>query len=175
MLSGKFRNPATSLFRLDAEGERRLTAFLSGASSSGSEASFESVGQTIKRYSELFGEFSGQRPPIAIYVGAARPLPNSCSEWKKMTTGIATTVSGKPRVFGLVFANVSAGELEQQLGMANRGPPETLGLRTRALTCNGEAGSALLFVPFLNLTSRNPGTVLGPAFDVVERWLAQPN
>lgn len=153
MLSGKFRNPATSLFRLDAEGERRLTAFLSGASSSGSEASFELVGQTIKRYSELFGEFSGQRPPIAIYVGAARPLPNSCSEWKKMTTGIATTVSGKPRVFGLVFANVSAGELEQQPGDGKSRPPGNPRLTNPCIDLQrrGWLGPAIRTIPEFDL------------------------
>lgn len=172
VIIGKFRQPASDTFRSDPEGNRRLSAFLSAPGSSGADVSFRSVGQTIRHYSQLFGEFSGQKPPIAIYVGAARPVADSCPEWKKMTADVAR-LSGRPRVFGIVFANAGADQIGQQLGQNGRGIDEALAPETRALTCEGDSGSALLFVPFPDLLSRPPETVLGPAFNVVERWAAR--
>ncbi len=172
VIVGKFRQPPSDLFRPDPEANRRLSAFLSGPGSSGGEVSFRSVGQTIRHYSQLFGEFSGQKPPIVIYVGAARPLADSCLEWKKMTAAVAR-LSGRPRVFGLVFANASADQIGQQLGQNGRGADEALAPETRALICEGDGGSMLVFVPFLDLLSRPPETVLQPAFNAVERWAAR--
>ncbi len=166
---GKFRQPASETFRSDPEGNRRLSAFLAGAGTSGADVSFRSVGQTIRHYSQLFGEFSGRKPPIAIYVGAARPATDSCLEWKKMTADVAR-LSGRPRVFGIVFANTGAEQIGQQLGQNGRGTDEALAPEIRAFTCEGDSGSALLFVPFPDLRSRPPQTVLQPAFNVVERW-----
>jgi hypothetical protein len=169
VIIGKFRQPASDTFRSDPEGNRRLSAFLAGPGTSGADVSFRSVGQTIRHYSQLFGEFSGQKPPIAIYVGTARPVADSCLEWKKMTANVAR-LSGRPRVFGIVFANTGADQIGQQLGQNGRGTDEALAPEIRGLTCEGDNGSALLFVPFPALLSRPPQTVLQPAFNVVERW-----
>jgi hypothetical protein len=172
VIVGKFRQPPSDRLRSDPEGNRRLSAFLSGPESAGGEVSFRSVGQAIRHYSQLFGEFSGQKPPVVIYIGAARPLADSCPEWKKMSADVAR-LSGRPRVFGMVFANASANRIGQQLGESGRGTDEALAPETRALTCDGDGGSMLLFVPFPDLLSRPPEAVLGPAFKVVERWAAR--
>jgi hypothetical protein len=172
VIVGKFRQPPSDRFRSDPEGNRRLSAFLSGSASSGGEVSFRSVGQTIRHYSQLFGEFSGQKSPVAIYVGTARPLVDSCLEWKKMSADVAR-LSGRPRVFGMVFANASAGQIGRLLGENGRGTDETLAPETRALTCDGDSGSMLVFVPFPDLLLRPPEAVLAPAFNVVERWAAK--
>jgi hypothetical protein len=169
VIVGKFRQPPSDRLRSDPDGNRRLSDFLSGPGSSGGEVSFRSVGQAIRHYSQLFGEFSGQKPPVAIYVGTARALADSCLEWKKMSADVAR-LSGRPRVFGMVFANASADQIGRLLGENDRGTDEALAPETRALTCDGDSGSMLLFVPFPNLLSRPPEAVLGPAFNVVERW-----
>src|SRR5262249_54506051 len=143
-----------------------LSAFMSSPGNSDVDVSFRSVGQTIRHYSQLFGEFSGQKPPIAIYVGAARPVADSCVEWKKMTADVAH-LSGRPRVFGIVFANASAEQISRQLGQSGRGNDEILASGIRALTCDGESNSALLFVSFPDLLSHRPETVLPPAFSVI--------
>jgi hypothetical protein len=166
---GKFRQPASDTFRSDPEGNRRLSAFLAGPGTPGVDVSFRSVGQTIRHYSQLFGEFSGQKPPIAIYVGAARPVADSCLEWKKMTADVAR-LSGRPRVFGVVFANVGPDQIGQRLGQNGRGTDEALAPEIRAVTCEGDSGSALLFVPLPDLLSGPLETVLRPAFNAVERW-----
>jgi hypothetical protein len=57
------------------------------------------------------------------------------------------------------------------LGQQDRGKEQLLALRTRAFTCEGNNRSALLFVPFPDLVSRSPDTVLGAAFDVVYGWM----
>jgi hypothetical protein len=172
VLTGKFRQPSkTDRFRIDHEGDRRLAAFLSGPSSSGGEASFKAVGDMIKLYAQMPGDASGQRLPLAIYVGAARPLPNSCAEWKKMTADLAGLPS-RPRVFGIVFANASAGQIDRQLGSSDRGADEPIA-RTRASTCMGANDSALLYVPFPDLISHAPETVLQQAFAVVKNRVAQ--
>jgi hypothetical protein len=172
VIVGKFRQPPSELLRPDEEGNRRLSDFLSGFGSSSGEVSFRSVGQTIRHYSQLFGELSGQKPPIVIYVGAARALADSCLEWKKMTADV-TRLSGRPRVFGILFANRGADQIGEQLGQNGRGTDEALAPETRALTCEGDSGSMLMFVPFPDLLSRPPETVLQPAFNVVERWAAR--
>jgi len=172
VIVGKFRQPPSELFRPDEEGNRRLSDFLSGFGSSSGEVSFRSVGQTIRHYSQLFGEFSGQKPPIVIYVGTARALSDSCLEWKKMTADVAR-LSGRPRVFGIVFANTGADQIGEQLGQNGRGADEALAPESRALTCEGDSGSMLLFVAFPDLLSRPPETLLQPAFNVVERWAAK--
>jgi hypothetical protein len=171
VLIGKFRQPPpqNDLFRLDPEGNRRLSDFQSGFGNPGGEVSFRSVGQTIRHYSQLFGEFSGQKPPIAIYVGAARPASDSCLDWKKMTAEVQR-LSGRPRVFGIVFANAGAEQISRLLGEHGRGVDEALAPQTRGLTCAGDSGSSLLFVPFPDLASHPPESVLRPAFDVIERW-----
>jgi hypothetical protein len=170
VITGTSRRPRSEKLQLDHEGDRRLAAFLSGPSSAGAEASFKSVGDMIRRYGQAAGESSGQRPPIAIYVGAARPRPDSCPEWKKMTADVAATFSSKPRVFGVVFANASAGQIDQQLGQNERGTNEAIAAaRTRVATCNGEGGSALLFISFPDLVSNTPESMLVQAFGAVRR------
>jgi hypothetical protein len=175
VLNGTSRQPPADKpgkLQLDHEGDRRLAAFLSGPTSSGAEASFNSVGDMIKHYAQqarrLRGD-SGQRPPVVIYVGAVRPLPNTCAEWKKMTADLAVNLPGRPRVLGVVFANISVGQIDQQLGRNERGAPEPIAARTRAPTCNGDGGSTLLFVPFPDLTSHTPEDVLAQAFGAVRR------
>jgi hypothetical protein len=169
VITGKFRQPTTpnGLFRLDPEGNRRLSAFLSNSGNTSGEVSFRSVGQMIRHYSDLFGNLSGPRPPIAIYVGAARPGPGTCPEWKHMTADTAK-LPGRPRVFAVVFINAATDDITQQLGPNGRGE-ELLGGQTRAPTCEGDSGSTLLFVPFADLL-RSPEAVLRPAFELVERW-----
>jgi hypothetical protein len=168
VIIGKFRQPPplSDLFRIDEEGTRRLSNFTSGVGNSDADVTFRSVGQTIRHYSQLFGEFSGQKPPIAIYVGAARPTADSCLEWKKMTAEVAH-LSGRPRVFGIVFANASAEQISRQLGQNDRSDDEVLAPGIRALTCNGDGGSSLLVVSFLDLLSHPPEAVLPPAFNVI--------
>jgi hypothetical protein len=171
VLNGTSRRPppdSTGRFQLDREGDRRLAAFLSGPSSSGAEASFKSVGDMIKGYAKSIGDSASQRPPLAVYVGAARPLPASCAAWKKMTADVAA-LPGRPRVLGVVFANVSAGQIDQQLGRNERGEPEPLAGRTRTPTCNGDGDSALLWVPFTDLISHTPESVLAQAFAAIRR------
>jgi hypothetical protein len=171
VLSGGYRRPKTYLFQLDNEGQTRLNDFLAGPSSSGSAADLQQVGEKIRRYSHLFGELSGESHPVAIYVGAAPSLRNLCSSWKDMTHDIAG-LSGTPRVFGIVFANISAGQIDGQLERTGRGAPINLGLRGRGLTCEGENKSMAMVVPFPELVSRDPKTIVGPAFDVVQQWMA---
>jgi hypothetical protein len=174
VITGKLRQPPTSngMFRLDPEGKRRLSAFLASPGNTGAEISFRAVGQMIRHYSDLFGNFSGQRPPIAIYVGSVHPGPGTCPEWKKVTADVAK-LSGRPRAFGLVFANATADEIAQQLGLNSRGADEILGGQTSVSTCEGDSGSALLFVPFADLISQPPEAVLRPLFEVVERLAAK--
>jgi hypothetical protein len=174
VITGKLRQPPTSngMFRLDPEGERRLSAFLASPGNTGAEISFRAVGQMIRHYSDLFGNFSGQRPPIAVYVGAVHPGPGTCPEWKKVTADVAK-LSGRPRAFGLVFANATADEIAQQLGQNSRGADEILGGQTSVSTCDGDSGSALLFVPFADLIAQPPEAVLRPIFEVVERLAAK--
>ncbi len=170
VITGTSRRPRSEKLQLDQEGDRRLAAFFSGPNSAGAEASFKSVGDMIRRYGQAAGESSGQRPPIAIYVGAARPRPDSCPEWKKMTADVAASFSSKPRVFGVVFANASAGQIDQQLGRNDRGNNVAIAAaRTRVATCNGEGGSALLFVSFPDLVSHTPESMLAQAFGAVRR------
>jgi hypothetical protein len=168
VIIGKFRQPPPSndQLRIDPEGTRRLSAFMSSAATSDADVSFRSVGQTIRHYSQLFGEFSGQKPPIAIYVGAAHPLADSCVEWKKMSSDVAH-LSGRPRVLGIVFVNASAEQISRQLGENGRGSDVVLASGIRTLTCGGESGSSLLFVSFPDLLSHPPETVLQPALNVI--------
>jgi hypothetical protein len=177
VLIGTSRQPSpigsADKFQLDLEGDRRLEAFVSGPTSSGVEASFTSVGDMIKHYAQRLGGTAGPRPPIVVYVGAARPLPETCAEWKKMTADIAVSVQGRPRVLGVVFASISAGQIDQQLGRTERGDPEPIAARTRAPTCNGDGGSILLFVPFPDLISHTPESVLTQAFAAVRRRAKQ--
>jgi hypothetical protein len=171
VIIGKFRQPSPNndLFQIDPEGHRRLQAFMSTAGNAGADVSFRSVGQMIRHYSQLFSDFSGEKPPIAIYVGAARPAADSCAEWKAMTAE-AARLSGQPRVFGLVFANASADQIGQQLGQNGRGTDEILAPETRGLTCDGDSGPSLLFVAFPDLLSHSPDAMLRPAFGVLQRW-----
>jgi hypothetical protein len=171
VIIGKFRQPVSpsDQFQLDQEGSRRLSAFLSGAGNSGAEVSFRTVGQTIRHYSQLFGEFSGRKPPIAIYVGAANAMADTCQEWKRMTAEVAR-LSGRPRLFAIVLANGSADQIGEQLGQNSRGNDEVLTPESRAVTCEGDSGSSLMFVPLPDLVSHSPENVLGPAFSVLERW-----
>jgi hypothetical protein len=171
VLIGKFRQPGplSDSFQIDPEGRQRLSVFLSTAGNAGADVPFRSVGQMIRHYSQLFSDFSGEKPPIAIYVGAARPAADSCVEWKRMTAE-AARLSGRPRVFGLVFANASSDQIGQQLGRNGRGTDEILAPGTRALTCNGDGGPSLLFVAYPDLLSHPPDTVLRPAFNVLQGW-----
>jgi hypothetical protein len=170
VITGTTRRPRSDKLQLDHEGHRRLAAFLAGPGSAGAEASFKSVGDMIRSYGQGAGESAGQRPPIAIYVGAARPRPDSCLEWKKMTADIAAGLSSRPRVFGIVFADASAGEVDEQLGRNERGDNEAIAAaRTRVATCNGEGGSVLLFVSFPDLISHKPESVLAQVFGAVRR------
>jgi hypothetical protein len=169
VLAGGYRQPKTNDVRLDPEGERRFKAFLDGATSSGSAPELRQVGERIKRYSDLFGKLSGERHPMAIYVGAAPSLLNLCSSWKEMTREVADS-SGTPRVHGIVFTSRNSGQLDEQLERTGRGPVKSLGLRVRGLSCEGENGSMLLVVSFPDLLSRPPETVMGPAFEVVKKW-----
>jgi hypothetical protein len=168
VIIGKFRQPPPSSdqFRIDPEGSRRLSAFMSSPVNSDADVSFRSVGQTIRHYSQLFGEFSGQKPPIAIYVGAARAVADLCVEWKKMSADVAH-LSGRPGVLGMVFANASAEQISRQLGENGRGNDVVLASGLRILTCDGESGSSLLFVSFPDLQSHPPEAVLQPAFNVI--------
>ncbi len=170
VIIGKFRQPppASDQFRIDDEGARRLSAFAASAGNPDADISFRSIGQTIRHYSQLFGEFSGQKPPMAIYVGAARPAADSCVEWKKMSADVAH-LSGRPRVFGIAFANASAEQISRQLGQSGRGDDEVLAPGIRALVCEGDSGSSLLFVSFPDLQSHSPETVLQPVFNALAR------
>jgi hypothetical protein len=174
VITGKFRQPSPQdgLFRIDPEATRRLSAFLSNPGNIGTEVSFRSVGQMIRHYSDLFGNFSGPRPPVAIYVGTARPGPGTCPDWKKMTADISK-LPGRPRVFAVVFANAATEAIAQQLGQNGSSGEEFLGGPTRALTCDGDSGSMLMLVPFPDLMLRTPEAVLRPAFELVERWTAK--
>jgi hypothetical protein len=171
VIIGKFRQPTplSDQFQIDPEGHQRLSAFLSTSGSAGAEVAFRTVGQTIRHYSQLFGDFSGEKPPVAIYVGTARPEADSCAEWKRMTAE-AARLSGRPQVYGLVFANASADQIGQQLGQNGRAMDEILAPGTRALTCDGDGGPSLLFVAFPDLLSHPPDAMLGPAFNVLQRW-----
>jgi hypothetical protein len=171
VLAGGYRQPKTNDFELDREGNKRLDDFLQGPHCCGSAADLQQVGERISRYSRLFGELSGESHPVAVYVGAAPSLRNLCSAWKEMTHDVAS-LSGGPRVFGIVFANTSAGQINEQLDHIGRGRDKALGLRVRALTCEGESGSMLLVVPFPDLVARPPETVLNAAFDIVQEWMA---
>ncbi len=169
VIIGKFRQPSSDQLRIDPVGTRRLSAFMSSPVNSDADVSFRSVGQTIRHYSQLFGEFSGQKPPIAIYVGAARPVADACVEWKKMSAEVAH-LSGRPRVLGMVFANASAEQISRQLGQNGRGSDLVLTSGIRTLTCDGESGPSLLFVSFPDLLSHPPETVLQPAFNAIGQW-----
>jgi hypothetical protein len=173
VIIGKFRQPTppSDLFEPDPEATRRLTAFMSSAGGSAADVTFRSVGQTIRHYSQLFGDFSGEKPPVAIYVGTTRPASDTCLEWKKMTLDVAR-LSGRPHVFGIVFATASADQITQQIGQQGRGI-EVLVSGSHAVTCEGDGGASLLVVPFPDLLSNPPDAVLKPAFDVIERWAAR--
>jgi hypothetical protein len=169
VIIGKFRRPQSDQFRIDPVGRSRLSAFMSGPVNSDADVSFRSVGQTIRHYAQLFGELSGQKPPIAIYVGAARPVADSCVEWKKMSADVAH-LSGRPRALGMVFANASAEQIWRQLGENGRGRDVVLASGMRSLTCDGEHGSSLLLVSLPDLLSHPPETVLQPAFNMIGQW-----
>jgi hypothetical protein len=171
VLTGGYRQPKTNDFELDREGNKRLDDFLQGPHCCGSAADFREVGEKIARYSRLFGELSGESHPVVIYVGAAPSLRNLCSSWKEMTRD-AAALSGGPRAFGIVFANVGAGQINEQLERTGRGREKALGLRVRGLTCEGDSGSMLLVVPFPDLVARPSETVLNAAFDIVQEWMA---
>jgi hypothetical protein len=168
VLAGGYRQPKTAELRLDTEGDNRLDAFLTGSSSSGGAVPFEQVGERISRYSQLFGELSGESRPIAVYVGAAPNLRFACQTWREMTDK-AARLSGRPRVLGIVFANASPGQLEEQL--MGHGAEKALTSRIRGATCEGENGSMLLVVAFPDLVARVSKTVLEPAFEVVRGWV----
>lgn len=89
-----------------------------------------------------------------------------------MTADVAA-MSGRPRVLGVVFTNLSAGRVDEQLGSSGRGEPQLIAARTRAPTCNGEAGSLLMFVSFADLISHTPESVLAQAFEAVRRRAEQ--
>jgi hypothetical protein len=90
-------------------------------------------------------------------------------EWKKMTADVSH-LSGRPRVLGIVFANAGAEQISRQLGLNSRGTDEALAPGTRGLSCEGDSGSALLFVSFPDLLSHPVETTLRPAFNVIDRW-----
>jgi hypothetical protein len=173
VIIGKFRQPppGSDRFRLDAEGNRRLSAFTSNSASAGGEVSFRTVGQTIRHYTQLFGDFSGDSPPIAIYLGSAHPVHDACLQWKAMTAEVAR-LPGGPQVFGLVFADAGSEEIGRQLGQNGRDEDEALAADTRSPTCQGEGGPSLLFVSFPDAVS-SPQTILRSAFSVLERWAAR--
>jgi hypothetical protein len=171
VIIGKFRQPPSDVFQPDDEATRRLTEFMSNGSGPAADVTFRSVGQTVRHYSQLFGEFSGEKPPVAIYVGAARPAPDLCQDWKRMALDVAR-LSGRPRVFGIVFVNASADQITQQIGPNGRGI-EVLVSESHAVTCEGDGGASLLVVPFPDLLSHPPDAVLKPAFDVIEKWAAR--
>jgi hypothetical protein len=85
-------------------------------------------------------------------------------------TADVSHLSGRPRVLGIVFANAGAEQISRQLGQNSRGADEALAPGMRSLTCEGDSGSSLLFVPFPDLLSHPPETVLRPAFKVLDRW-----
>ena len=168
---GKFRTPATNAFRLDAEAERRLIAFMEAASSE-SPPTFPMIGQEIRRYSGLFDELKDEGyPPAAIYLGAATPVSNSCRQWRDLAQGV-DALSGRPRVFAILFANVSATQIGRDIGPEAK--PVSLATLTRGYACEAGAGSAMLFVPFSDLTTRDSTTLLQAIFDQIDRWLARP-
>lgn len=173
VIIGKFRQPPPDgdRFRLDPEGSRRLSAFQSNPASLAAEVSFRTVGQTIRHYAQLFGDFSGGAPPVAIYVGSRRPARDACLEWAAMTAEVAR-LPGRPRVFGLVFADASIDDMERRLAPNGRGADEGLAGDTRGLTCQGEGGPSLLLVPWPDVISSGEA-VLRPAFAVLERWAVQ--
>jgi hypothetical protein len=173
VIIGRFRTPKTDRFQLDAEGDKRLESFMKSVWSRGNPVSFQQVGEKIKHYAELFGEISDDSHPVAIYVGSAPSLNTLCSDWRNMTREVAR-LSGRPRVFGIVFENKYASDIDSLLERSgSRTEEEPLARRTRAFTCDGENGSKLLIVPFPDLVSRNPPTVLDPAFSKVRGWMAQ--
>ncbi|NPU13069.1 hypothetical protein HL666_20065 [Bradyrhizobium sp. 83002] len=170
VITGQFRNPkpASQSVRLDREGDRRYSAFIDTASTA-SAPTFEAVGRMIQRYSKLF-DLSDERSSVAIYVGAGSPTSRSCPEWKEMTEGVAR-MSGKPIVFGIIFAHVSSLRIQNDLGPGTR--EEILATRTKAYSCGGVNQSTVLFVPFPDLLDRDPATVLEAAFAKVGTWVAQ--
>jgi hypothetical protein len=167
---GKFRTPATNAFRLDAEAERRLIAFMEAAGSE-SPPTFPMIGQEVRRYSGLFDELKYEGfPPAAIYLGAATPVPDSCKQWRDLSQ-VMDVLSGRPRIFGIIFANVSATQIGRDIG--SEAKPLSLATLTRGYSCEASTGSALLFVPFSDLTTRDPTTLLQAIFDQIDRWLAR--
>jgi hypothetical protein len=178
VIMGKFRRQAApgDSFQPDQAGAQRLADFMSGPGTSAADVTFRTVGQTIRHYSQLFGEFSGEKAPVAIYVGGMRPASDSCQEWKRMSADVAR-LSGRPRVFGIVFANADADQIGQQMGQQpgqnGRGADEVLISESHAATCDGDGGPSLLVVPFPDLLSHPVEDVLKPAFGIIERWSAR--
>ncbi len=173
VIVGQFRQPpASGPFQLDPEGRRRLSDFQSTRVSGATGVPFRTVGQTIRHYAQLFGELSGQKPPVAIYVGAARATPDACDEWRKMTAEVAR-LSGGPRVFGIVFVNAGSEQMERQLGQNSRGADEALTPETRSPTCADDGSPSLLFVSLPDLVARSPDAALRSAFSVLDGWASR--
>jgi hypothetical protein len=173
VIIGQFRNPkpASPMFRLDTEGDKRYSAFIDIASTS-SAPTFDAVGRMVERYAKLF-DLSDERSSVAVYVGASTPTSGSCLQWKTMTENIANRLSGKPVVFGLVFTNVPSARIRTDLGTGAGVQEETLANRTKAYWCEGANQSAVLFVPFGDLVERDPTTVLEAAFSKIGHRVAR--
>jgi hypothetical protein len=172
VFTGQYRNPkiSSASFRLDREGERRYLSFLEGSGTQPAP-SFAAIGKLVERYSRLF-EVSDERSSIVLYVGTTTPTTMSCQDWKAMSQSVAS-LSGKPRIFGIMFVGVGSARIQADLGPNKQ--EELLAVRTRAYSCEGANKSAVLFVPFSDLLSREPATVLDAAFDKINTWLAQVN
>lgn len=172
ILTGKFRRAPTQTFQLDNEAGQRVNEFMSGPKSAGGAPSFPTLGQSIRRYSHLFGAIADDRAPMVVYVGANKPLPTSCPEWVRVTQEIAM-LPGKPRVLAVAFTNSSASDIGRDLGMDAQVRVVTFNTLSRGYACDGANRSTLVFVPFSDLVAQKPGDVLGGVFRVLDLWFAE--
>jgi hypothetical protein len=167
ILAGRGRNQPTDNFVLDAEGDRRFTQFVNQRGD-GRAPSFDEILQSIRRYAAWF-QISGERNPVVVFVGAGRPLQDSCSRWSQMTQEVAA-LPGSPRVFAVAFASSSSGDIARALGQQAR--VENIAGRPSGSVCEGQNKSMLLFFPFQDLAARSADLLLNNIFERVETWVS---
>lgn len=172
IITGKYRQSPTQQFQLDGDGIQRFNEFMSGPKSAGGAPSFDALGRSVQRYSALFSNLSDDRAPIVFYVGANKPLPNSCSEWMRATQSISA-LPGKPRALAVVFANSSASDIARDLGKETQTRTENFNSLSRGYSCEGANRSLLVFVPFTDLVAQRPKLVLDGVFRTLDDRLAE--
>jgi hypothetical protein len=149
VIIGKCRQPPpdSDRFRLDAEGNRRLSAFTSNSASAAAQVSFRTVGQTIGHYAQLFGDFSGDTPPTAIYLGSAHPALDACPQSKAITAECSET---SRRAAGVRTGLCRRRQRRDRAATGTERPASRRSARgdTRSPTRQGEGGPSLLFVSF---------------------------